>query len=157
MFESNSYFLEELSRNRFVVRRFIRDFIWNKDRSDENFYMKHIFVAYTAVMLDIYLTFLVSEKYIHESLIEYTDISKAGIFKFKDNNYFEISLTESIRYVEDYNSRFERILKQQHALREKIKNSDPSVFILNHKMDFLHIYSFDWSKIYEYLYQHRRR
>ena len=119
--------------------------------------MKHIFVAYTAVMLDIYLTFLVSEKYIHESLIEYTDISKAGIFKFKDNNYFEISLTESIRYVEDYNSRFEKILKQQHALREKIKNSDPSVFILNHKMDFLHIYSFDWSRIYEYLYQNRRR
>ena len=157
MFESSSYFLEELSRNRFVVRRFIRDFIWNKDKSDENFYMKHIFVAYTAVMLDIYLTFLVSEKYIHESLIEYTDISKAGIFKFKDNNYFEISLTESIRYVEDYNSRFEKILKQQHALREKIKNSDPSVFILNHKMDFLHIYSFDWSRIYEYLYQNRRR
>jgi len=68
--------------------------------------MKHIFVAYTAVMLDIYLSFLVSEKYIHESLIEYTDISKAGIFKYKDNNYFEISLTESVRYVEDYNSRF---------------------------------------------------
>jgi len=50
--------------------------------------MKHIFVAYTAVMLDIYLSFLVQEQYIHESLIEYSDISKAGIFKYKDNNYF---------------------------------------------------------------------
>ena len=52
----------------------------------------------------------------HESITEYSDISKAGIFKYKDNNYFQISLTESIRYVEDYNSRFEKILKQQHAL-----------------------------------------
>ena len=148
VFESDSYFLEELSKNRFVVRRFIRDFIWNKDKSDENFYMKHIFVAYTAVMLDIYLNFLVSEKYIHESLIEYTDISKAGLFKYKDNNYIKENLTESVKYVEDYNSRFEKMLKQQHALREKIKNSDPSVFILNHKLDFLHIYGYDWSKIY---------
>ena len=157
VFESDSYFLEELSKNRFVVRRFIRDFIWNKDKSDENFYMKHIFVAYTAVMLDIYLNFLVSEKYIHESLIEYTDISKAGLFKYKDNNYIKENLTESVKYVEDYNSRFEKILKQQHALREKIKNSDPSVFILNHKLDFLHIYGYDWSKIYQYLSHNRKK
>lgn len=68
--------------------------------------MKHIFVAYTAVMLDIYLNFLVTEKYIHEEILEYSDISQAGIFKYKDNNYVRTSLTESIRYVEDYNSRF---------------------------------------------------
>jgi hypothetical protein len=119
--------------------------------------MKHIFVAYTAVMLDIYLSFLVQEKYVHESLVEFTDISQAGIFRYKDNNYTQASLTESIRYVEDYNSRFEKMLKQQHALREKIRNSDPSVFILNHKLDFLHIYGYDWSKIYEYLHATRKR
>ena len=31
--------------------------------------MKHIFVAYTAVMLDIYLKYLVEEKYIHEQIL----------------------------------------------------------------------------------------
>jgi len=25
------------------------------------------------------------------------------------------------------------------------------VFILNHKLDFLHIYDYDWNKVYEYL------
>jgi hypothetical protein len=119
--------------------------------------MKHIFVAYTAVMLDIYLNFLVSEKYIHEELLEYSDISQAGIFKYKDNSYVKTSLTESIRYVEDYNTRFERILKQQPALREKIRSSDPSVFIMNHKLDFLHIYGYDWSKIYDYLLLNKRK
>ena len=79
--------------------------------------MKHIFVAYTAVMLDIYLSFLVNQNYIHEELLEYSDISQTGIFKFKDNNYKKPLLTESIRFVEDYNSKFERILKQQPALR----------------------------------------
>lgn len=79
--------------------------------------MKHIFVAYTAVMLDIYLSFLVSERYIHEELLEYSDISQTGIFKYKDNNYVRTCLTESIRYVEDYNTKFEKILKQQPALR----------------------------------------
>jgi len=49
------------------------------------------------------------------------------------------------------------MLKQQHALKEKIKNSDPSVFILNHKLDFLHIYGYEWSKIYEYLYHTRKK
>ena len=122
MFKGESYFLEELSRNRFIVKRFIRDFIWNKDKSDENYYMKHIFVAYTAVMLDIYLKFLVEERYIHEELLEYSDVSMTGIFKYKDNNYNQISLTESIRYVEEYNSKFERILKEQPALRERIKD-----------------------------------
>ena len=43
------------------------------------------------------------------------------------------------------------MLKQQPALKEKIRSSDPSVFIMNHKLDFLHIYAYDWSKIYEYL------
>ena len=113
--------------------------------------MKHIFVAYTAVMLDIYMNFLVSEKYIHEELLEYSDISQTGIFKYKDNNYVKAKLTESIQYVEDYNLKFERMLKQQPALKEKIRSSDPSVFIMNHKLDFLHIYAYDWSKIYEYL------
>lgn len=89
-----------MSRNRFVVKRFIRDFIWNRDRSDENYYMKHIFVAYTAVLLDIYLKFLVDERYIHEEILEYSDISQCGVFKYKDNNYVQFSLTESIRYVE---------------------------------------------------------
>ena len=73
--------------------------------------MKHIFVAYTSVMLDIYLKFLVEEYYVHEEVMEYTDISKAGIFKYKDNNYINISLTESLRYSEDYNTKFEKILK----------------------------------------------
>ena len=49
------------------------------------------------------------------------------------------------------------MLKQQQALREKIKNSDPNVFIFNHKLDFLHIYGYDWSKIYEYLCQTRKK
>jgi hypothetical protein len=55
--------------------------------------MKHIFVAYTAVLLDIYLKFLVEEKYIHEEILEYSDISDCGIFKYKDNNYVQFSLT----------------------------------------------------------------
>lgn len=62
--------------------------------------MKHIFVAYTAVLLDIYLKFLVDERYIHEEILEYSDISQCGVFKYKDNNYVQFSLTESIRYVE---------------------------------------------------------
>ena len=31
------------------------------------------------------------------------------------------------------------------------------MFILNHKLDFLHIYGYDWSKIYEYLYHTRKK
>ena len=119
--------------------------------------MKHIFVAYTAVMLDIYLKFLVQEKYIHEEILEYSDISDCGVFKYKDNNYVQFSLTQSIRYVEEYNSKFQKILKEQPTLKEKIKSSDPSIFILNHKLDFLHIYGFDWSKVLDYLRKNRNR
>lgn len=64
-----SYFLEEVSQGRFIVKRFIRDFIWNKDKSEEGFYMKHIFVAYMAVLLDIYMKFQVEEKSFHEELL----------------------------------------------------------------------------------------
>lgn len=28
---------------------------------------------------------------------------------------------------------------------------------MNHKLDFLHIYNFDWSKVYDYLKENRRR
>lgn len=28
---------------------------------------------------------------------------------------------------------------------------------MNHKLDFLHIYGYDWSKIYEYLLKNRRK
>lgn len=44
-------------------------------------------------MLDIYLKFLVQERYIHEELLEYSDISETGVFKYKDNNYIQCSLT----------------------------------------------------------------
>jgi hypothetical protein len=60
--------------------------------------MKHLFVAYMAVMLDVYLQFLIEEKYIHEDIMEYNDISNAGIFSFKDNNFIQCNLTESIRF-----------------------------------------------------------
>ena len=49
--------------------------------------MKHIFVAYMAVLLDIYMKFQVEEKSFHEELLEYNDLSKTGIFKYKDNIY----------------------------------------------------------------------
>ena len=61
--------MEELSNGRFVVKRFIRDFIWNKDKSDEGYYMKHIFVAYIAVLLDIYMKYQVEENSFHEDLL----------------------------------------------------------------------------------------
>ena len=49
------------------------------------------------------------------------------------------------------------MIKEQDSLNEKIKSSDPSVFILNHKLDFLHIYGYDWIKVHDYLINHRRK
>lgn len=37
--------------------------------------MKHIFVGYMAVMLEIYFKWLVNSKYIHEDLVEYSAVS----------------------------------------------------------------------------------
>jgi hypothetical protein len=42
-------------------------------------------------------------------------------------------------------------------MKEKIKSSDPSIFIMNHKLDFLHIYSYDWKEVYNYINTYRRR
>ena len=49
------------------------------------------------------------------------------------------------------------MLKEHPTLREKIKSSEPSIFIMNHKLDFLHIYNFDWSRVYTYLKDNRRK
>ncbi len=60
--------------------------------------MKHIFVGYMAVMLEIYFKWLVNSKYIHEDLLEYSSVSEAGLFGFKNNIFnFAFSLTESVR------------------------------------------------------------
>lgn len=48
-------------------------------------------------------------------------------------------------------------MKEQPTLKEKIKSSDPSIFILNHKLDFLHIYGFDWSRVIESLKKSKAR
>lgn len=62
--------------------------------------MKHIFVAYMAVLLDIYVKFLVEENYIHEQILQCNDMSQTGVFKYKDNKYSPTGgneLTASIR------------------------------------------------------------
>ena len=45
----------------------------------------------------------------------------------------------------------EKIFIKNELLIKKIKEQDPSVFILNHQQDFLKIYDYNWEKIYDYL------
>lgn len=60
--------------------------------------MKHLFVGYMAVMLEIYFKWLVDSKYIHEDLLEYSSVSEAGLFGFKNNIFnSSINLTESVK------------------------------------------------------------
>ena len=78
-----------------------------------------------------------------------------GLFSYKDNNFFVQSLTESVSYARIYNNEFESMLKDHPSTKEKINNSDPTTFMLSHKLDFLHIYSFDWTEVYKHLLSSR--
>jgi hypothetical protein len=64
-----------VSENRYIVKRFIRDFVWKKHESPENYYMKYLFVGHMSVMLEFYFKWLIDSKYIHEDLIECSSVS----------------------------------------------------------------------------------
>jgi hypothetical protein len=153
-----SYFIEEVSQNRFIVKRFIRDFVWKKHESPSNYYMKHLFIGYMAVMLEIYFQWLLDSKFIHEDLLEYSALSDAGLFGMKHNAFHFASsiLTESTRFAKEYNSEFERLINEHPSILEKIRKSDPSSFIGNHKQDFLNIYEKKWDAVFEYLADNKK-
>ncbi len=141
MIKGESYFLDEVSENKYIVKRFIRDFIWKKHESKKNHYMKYIFVGHLSVMLELYFKWLIDSKYIHEDLVECSALSDAGVFGIKDHIFTPpASLTESIRFVQEHKSEFEKLLSDHKVLVDKLRKSDPSVFIVNHKQDFLNIY-----------------
>ena len=78
-------------------------------------------------------------------MLTYSEISKSGIFSFKTN------LTESQKINKKLATDIEKVFMKNEVFTEKIKTKDYSVFILNHQQDFLKIYDYDWSIIYDYL------
>lgn len=68
-------------------------------------------------MLEFYFKWLIDSKYIHEDLIEYSSVSEAGVFGFKDNMFNPPpSLTESIRFAHQHKSQFEKIISEHKSV-----------------------------------------
>ena len=103
-------------------------------------------------MLELYFKWLIDSKYIHEDLVECSALSDAGVFGIKDHIFKPpASLSESTRLVQEHKSEFEKLLTDHKSLIEKLRKSDPSVFIANHKQDFLNIYEKRWDVVFNYL------
>lgn len=63
-----------------MVKRFIRDYVWNCDKSETSYMMRFLFLSYFSVVLDLLFKSLKRRHYFHEELNTYSCISKAGIF-----------------------------------------------------------------------------
>ena len=69
-----------MQKDKFMVKRFIRDFVWNIDKSDTTKMMKFLYLAYFSVVLELLFAILRKKNLFHEELLTYSAISKAGIF-----------------------------------------------------------------------------
>ena len=136
-----------------MVKRFIRDFIWNVDKSDTTKMMKFLFVAYFSVILELLFNILRNKSYFHEELLTYSAISKSGIFSENTSleHTYEIrgnDLTQSVRMAREVLSDIQQIFMKNDGLINKLETADPSQFIMNHRHDFLRIYDNKWQEVY---------
>ena len=144
-----------------MVKRFIRDFVWNIDKSDTTKMMKFLYLAYFSVVLELLFSILRKKNLFHEELLTYSSISKAGIFS-EDTSLEHtyqvkgIDLTQSIKMAKEVFSDIQEIFMNNDGLIKKLESSDPSQFIMNHRHDFLRIYDTKWDEVYTFLQQRKQ-
>jgi hypothetical protein len=146
--------VDQTGKGRFIVKRFIRDFVWKEYTNETTNQMKFLYVAYFSAILEILFDRLKKNNWIHEELNTYSAISKAGIFSFStilEDRYEEQVLTSSARFTKEFISDIHVIFDKNVQLLKKIENTDPSTFIMNHRHDFLKIYDNDWEEVYQHL------
>ena len=111
--------------------------------------MSYIFISYICVMLELLFRILRNEFYCHEQIFSYSSLSMSGAFSIKTNleAFYDRNITTSADHALRFESELAKIIYQNKAFHDKIKLSDPSIFIMNHKQDFLNVYNLDWKQI----------
>ena len=149
--------MEKIQKDRFIVKRFIRDFVWNIDKSDTTKMMKFLYIAYFSVVLEMLFDTLNKKNYFHEELTTFSSISQAGIFSFNtslEHTYqrrTQTDLTQSIRMAREVLEDIQQLFVTNESLVKKLSSTDPSMFIMNHRHDFLRIYDSSWKEVFDFL------
>lgn len=89
----------------------------------------------------------------------YSAISNSGIFSFSttlENIYEKRDLTKSTRVAKSFMSDLDSMFVKNQQLIDKIKSTDPSTFIMNHRHDFLKVYDYKWSDVFNF-FQGRKK
>lgn len=89
----------------------------------------------------------------------YSAVSSSGIFSFSTtlgNIYGKRDLTKSTRVAKTFLSDFDSVFMKNQQLIDKIKSTDPSTFIMNHRHDFLKVYDYKWSDVFNF-FQSRKK
>lgn len=82
--KEDSYFIYKIDANSFIVKNFIRDYIWSSYKEDEiKIEVYYFYIAYFEVALELFFMRVKRDRFITEDLLTYSCLSKAGIFKEK--------------------------------------------------------------------------